>query len=489
MCTIQIEEAVEYFLQLVQHSEKTYTLTPKVKSRVVGNEREMTTQAPIRESDEPLERLYTSKYTVDFTTAVITSNIPHHDTIIEQCHAKSSEIPSSKRKWLNCDEIDSIILYTFEYSKQEEKKYSPYKILNQALMVNSIEKLEPLKGFMWLLFSGLHKLPRVFSEQLPSKRFYRGITIPVDYSAFKSEKDITFYGFTSTSTEVDVTLHFMKEQQSGFFGGTLFHICDAWGYNLQDFSLFNKELEVLLEPGSSFKVLSLMTKASPVIVELSMKPNIPLALSSILDCWSNVDNWECTLSEMNAVVGRIGSLKPIYQEKLFLSLVTDEKLMSDLERLQVDSLEKLLSFFKEQCIMKQSQTSCDFKHLRDLIIKVINNKLLTVKIDALFILKILSTFTNYRSGSVCETLFEYSKVTTQEKEAEIIMETLNNLVDVLPDLTNENFLLGKQFPYNLCIQQNLCYIVWNKVNTSTSLKGLFSFFQEIIPSNLKYFNG
>eukprot|EP01106_Pelomyxa_sp_JSP_P006334 TRINITY_DN2019_c0_g2_i15.p1 TRINITY_DN2019_c0_g2~~TRINITY_DN2019_c0_g2_i15.p1 ORF type:complete len:440 (+),score=75.61 TRINITY_DN2019_c0_g2_i15:116-1435(+) len=352
MCSIEIEQATEYLLQLVQKSERTYTLTPKTKSRV--NEQE--THQVLRQSEESLERLYsTPEFTIDFTTAVIEArSILHPEQVINTCHGKFIAIPSEKKKWLKDCEVEAIILYSFEYNHPEEKKYSPYKLLNQALMSNSTEELKSLKGIIWLLFSGLRKLPKVYSEQfLPSKRFYRGITVPIDYSAYSPGETVLFHGFTSTTTEVNVTLSFMKNQQSENLTGTLFHFCDAWGYILQDFSLFKQEFEVVLEPGSSFQVISLIKKASPVIVELCMKQNVPLLLSSILDCWSNVDNWECTLSEMNAVVGRIGSLKPIYQEKLFLSLVTDEKLMSDLERLQVDSLEKLLSFFKEQCIMKQ----------------------------------------------------------------------------------------------------------------------------------------
>ena len=55
----------------------------------------------------------------------------------------------------------------------------------------------------------------------------------------------------------------LEEERSG---GTLFVIEDGWGYNMQPYSQFPDEEEILLEPEREFEVLSVTELENPVLV-------------------------------------------------------------------------------------------------------------------------------------------------------------------------------------------------------------------------------
>ena len=58
--------------------------------------------------------------------------------------------------------------------------------------------------------------------------------------------------------------------------GTLFIIEEAWGYNIQPYSLYSEEEEILLEPESVFEVTSVVDSDELTIVTLKMLDTSPI---------------------------------------------------------------------------------------------------------------------------------------------------------------------------------------------------------------------
>ena len=60
-----------------------------------------------------------------------------------------------------------------------------------------------------------------------------------------------------------------KGSKGGEETGTLFIIDKGWGYDIQPYSLFHDEEEILLEPERQFRMVSVI-KAAPTIINLEM---------------------------------------------------------------------------------------------------------------------------------------------------------------------------------------------------------------------------
>ena len=58
--------------------------------------------------------------------------------------------------------------------------------------------------------------------------------------------------------------------------GTLFIIEDAWGYDIQPYSLYSEEEEILLEPERVFEVTSVVDSEEFVMVTLKMVDTPPI---------------------------------------------------------------------------------------------------------------------------------------------------------------------------------------------------------------------
>ena len=71
-----------------------------------------------------------------------------------------------------------------------------------------------------------------------------------------------------------------KGAKTGKATGTLFIIEDGWGYDIQPYSLFPGEAEILLEPERQFKVLSVIPPTDLTVINLKML-DTPLALPQV----------------------------------------------------------------------------------------------------------------------------------------------------------------------------------------------------------------
>ena len=92
---------------------------------------------------------------------------------------------------------------------------------------------------------------------------------------------ITWDTLISSSLSLSVTKSFLaKGSITGKSAGTLFIVEDAWGYDIQMFSLYPMESEVLIEPERQFEVVSIIQSEGFTIIKLRMLKT-PLVLPNV----------------------------------------------------------------------------------------------------------------------------------------------------------------------------------------------------------------
>ena len=185
---------------------------------------------------------------------------------------------------LTDDEAGAIACYTL----QVQGSKSPYSVINECLSMNrNSVNINSLKGLLYLLLSGLRKLPRF--RPSAGQQFYRGIMRKVPQTQeeangcqyYAKGRTVTWWSFTSTVTDLDTVNTFMEKVPES----TLFTIGgeDLWGYSIKAFSQFPKEEEeILLEPEAKVFVTSVVTRGSFSIVNVTLQKFEHLVLEDII---------------------------------------------------------------------------------------------------------------------------------------------------------------------------------------------------------------
>jgi len=160
-----------------------------------------------------------------------------------------------------------VIAYSFDFGAGSDRERNPYRLLNSALIERNALQLGRVRGFLFGLLSALRSLPRFTAPVL-----YRGIRerIAMNSGHYYAGNTVTWHSFSSTTPDVAVTKSFLTGAASGKCEGTLFILHNAWGYDLQPFSIF-EEHEVLLEPEVQLRVMSVLD-APLIVVEAEMVP-------------------------------------------------------------------------------------------------------------------------------------------------------------------------------------------------------------------------
>ncbi|CAF2879300.1 unnamed protein product [Rotaria sp. Silwood2] len=142
---------------------------------------------------------------------------------------------------LTKDEAATVYLYTMEMSENA----SVYHILNRALCAEDRTELRPWFGYLKLLDSATSKLPDFRGI------VWRGVNQDVSQT-FKRGQRITWWSVSSCSRSVDVVSSFLgKTSQS-----TLFNIECSNGKFIAAYTCYPSEDEVIMMPGTMFKVVS-----------------------------------------------------------------------------------------------------------------------------------------------------------------------------------------------------------------------------------------
>ena len=186
------------------------------------------------------------------------------------------------------------------------------KIVRKKAEKNTAEEIARVRDVLYLVVAALRKLPVVSGITL-----YRGIRCTVSRKLYKEGNTVVWPGFSSTSPNMGSIKAFLnkiynsnnsdrnadnaksaegvemaeeenenenekekeeeeEEEENGEGGeerscGTLFIIEDGWGYNVQPYSQYPEEEEILLEPEREFEVTSVTESEGLLLVTLSMK--------------------------------------------------------------------------------------------------------------------------------------------------------------------------------------------------------------------------
>lgn len=151
----------------------------------------------------------------------------------------------NRPKDLSEDQAAAIMLYTTSSTRHEKCVSS---ILNEALRSKNRQKLEPWFLYLKLFFVALDRLPT-----MTNRRLFRGIKTDVSDS-YQVGQRVIWLGFSSCSTKKDVA------ESEKFFGKTgkrtMFIIDSKSGKNIDKYSYYINEGEVMLLPATQFQVVN-----------------------------------------------------------------------------------------------------------------------------------------------------------------------------------------------------------------------------------------
>lgn len=151
---------------------------------------------------------------------------------------------------LNQQESAAIQLYTMQFRNGP----SLYKILNETLRTEDRETLKPWFLYLKLFLTALYKLP---SE---SQTVWRGIKNVDLSSKYKKDSKFVWWGVSSCNTSIDILESNTLMGKTGV--RTIFSIECLDGKSVVNHSYFKKkEDEVILMPGSYFKVIGQLNPA------------------------------------------------------------------------------------------------------------------------------------------------------------------------------------------------------------------------------------
>lgn len=159
------------------------------------------------------------------------------------------------KEGLKQDESASIHLYTMQFSEGP----SFYQVLNQTLRAENREGLKPWFKFLKLFITALYKLPS------HSGTFWRGVPGMDLSSEYPRGETFTWWGVSSCTINMEVLEadHFLGKKGNR----TLFAIDCKNGKSVAHHSYFeDKEEEIILMPGSYFKVMSQIKSADGLII-------------------------------------------------------------------------------------------------------------------------------------------------------------------------------------------------------------------------------
>ena len=168
--------------------------------------------------------------------------------LIKKALRKAGQI-EEKFPHMSVDKRAAIVLYTMEDTPREQ---SPYYAMNEALRAKDRSVVRIWRDYIWLLLHALKELP-----PSPLRQVVRGCKRPMSFFGLqvKPGKEITWSSFSSTAHTVDVMQTFLGET-----GPRVLFIIELVepfvARDVQEFSLFPGENELLLPPNVSFEVKS-----------------------------------------------------------------------------------------------------------------------------------------------------------------------------------------------------------------------------------------
>ena len=245
----------------------------KDRRRVLGNlgESTPTRASPVIEICQK-DTLYPKDYTKpDMKSALLEAGLTGEqaDQVCNTCIMISERAKEEGKLFDGFTEEDAaaIAMYTFDFGSDNIES-NPYRLINKSLSSQDPKEIMKIRGILCLVMAALRKLPRVSNKIL-----YRGLRggVCLDEDHYCEGNSVSWAALTSTSPDSKATKGFLaRGSNTGKASGTLFIIENGWGYDIQPYSLFPDEAEIVLEPGHQFNVKSVIDAEGITIVTLSM---------------------------------------------------------------------------------------------------------------------------------------------------------------------------------------------------------------------------
>ena len=171
---------------------------------------------------------------------------------------KQAKRAQAKHPSLTLDECTAIVLYTIEEFPREN---SLYYALNLALRNQLRKAVRPWRDYIWLLLHALRKLPPATATTV-----YRGCRKSPDELGLELTAgfDFTWASFSSTATTQGVMNTFVG--QSGPRTLMTIELVEASGREVNAFSLFPGENEILFPPNMCFEVVDSFDAGNELIM-------------------------------------------------------------------------------------------------------------------------------------------------------------------------------------------------------------------------------
>ncbi|CAF1432574.1 unnamed protein product [Rotaria sp. Silwood1] len=205
---------------------------------------------------------------------------------------------------LSQDESASIMLYTFEWNTKEN---SLYFILNQTLRMEDRQKLKPWFLYLKLFITALSRLPSIVDT------VYRGVKTDLT-GQYELNTNSIWWGVSSCTDNMDIL---QSEQFCGKTGQrTIFVIKCLNGRSITNHSYYKQENEILLMPGSYFRVDGRYDPADEIhMVQLQeIRPPYGLCAFPVINRWHGIAPGIC-------LEGKCTNKKCIaYQQEVVISI-------------------------------------------------------------------------------------------------------------------------------------------------------------------------
>jgi hypothetical protein len=189
---------------------------------------------------------YEKKPLVSLKDAVSTIDIPIHnlDSMVWTSERNCEDPPDG----LTPDESAAIHLYTMENSEGHD---SFYALLNRKLRAEKRNELKSWYSYLKLFFTALYKIPS------SKKIIWRGIRGNVSHLY---QKDFIWWGVSSCTETMEVMEGFIDRSKAR----TFFMIESINGKKIISHSFFKTENEIILMPGTYFRVMGKWSPAENV---------------------------------------------------------------------------------------------------------------------------------------------------------------------------------------------------------------------------------
>ena len=151
------------------------------------------------------------------------------------------------------------------------------------------EGIKNISKYLFILLKSLRKLDKYYPNE-KEKYLYRCINTKVNlnYDIFNKKlvpyitnNTKTFWGFTSSSPDIETTYNFLKGEENNK-SGTIFTLTGkVWGYDITLFNYYN-EKEILIEPERKYKIDEVIPPINEIIhIRCDIQDN-PLILNENL---------------------------------------------------------------------------------------------------------------------------------------------------------------------------------------------------------------